>query len=253
MSLTTIHCPCWANVNEITMDRVTEIRSLPFLDITSPVSNIPYLSNVDIDKHMPSDTNFGYYTPHDFHSSNDIIECLSNDKAFSALHCNIRSLSANLDNLIHMLSELNHSFPLIGLSETKISYDKDLHVNVDLTGYDFISEPSHTNAGGVAFYIKNNFNYVIRSEFTKSTHDFEALWIEIDFHNQPKLLCGIVYRHPSSNLDNFMNYINSTVDHIHHENKFCLSGVSLIEEIGGYSILNRRVPLRFLWLALFNT
>ena len=30
-------------------------------------------------------------------------------------------------------------------------------------------------------------------------------------------------------------------------------GVSLIEEIGGYSILNRRVPLRFLWLALFNT
>ena len=32
-----------------------------------------------------------------------------------------------------------------------------------------------------------------------------------------------------------------------------LAGVSLIEEIGGYSILNRRVPLRFLWLALFNT
>ena len=31
------------------------------------------------------------------------------------------------------------------------------------------------------------------------------------------------------------------------------AGVSLIEEIGGYSILNRRVPLRFLWLALFNT
>ena len=103
MSLTTIHCPCRANVNEISMDRVTEIRSLPFLDITSPVSNIPYLSNVDIDKHMPNDTNFGYYTPHDFHSSNDIIECLSNDKAFSALHCNIRSLSANLDNLIHIV------------------------------------------------------------------------------------------------------------------------------------------------------
>ena len=44
----------------------------------------------------------------------------------------------------------------------------------------------------------------------------------IEFHNRPKLYSGIVYRHPSSNLDNFMNYINSTVDHIHHENKFCL-------------------------------
>ena len=30
-------------------------------------------------------------------------------------------------------------------------------------------------------------------------------------------------------------------------------GVSLIEEIGGYRILNRRVPLRFLWLVLFST
>ena len=86
-----IHCPCRANVHEISVDRVTEIRSSPFLDIASPVSNIPYLLNVDIDKHMPS--NFGYYNPHDFHSSN----------AFSSLHCNIRSLSSNLDNLHHML------------------------------------------------------------------------------------------------------------------------------------------------------
>ena len=136
MSSTTIHCPCRTNLDEIRVDRLTEIRSLPFLDITYPVSNIQYLSNVDIDKHMPSDTNFGYYTPHDFHSSNDFIECLSNDKAFPALHCNIRRLSANLDNLLYMLSELNHSFPLTRLSETKISHDKDLHVNVNLTGYD---------------------------------------------------------------------------------------------------------------------
>ena len=31
------------------------------------------------------------------------------------------------------------------------------------------------------------------------------------------------------------------------------AGVSLIEEIGGYRILNRQAPLRFLWLALFST
>ena len=34
--------------------------------------------------------------------------------------------------------------------------------------------------------------YIIITEFTKSTHDFEALWLEIDFYNQPKLLCGII-------------------------------------------------------------
>ena len=34
--------------------------------------------------------------------------------------------------------------------------------------------------------------YIIITEFTKSAHDFEALWLEIDFYNQPKLLCGII-------------------------------------------------------------
>ena len=171
---------------------------------------------------MPSNTNFGYYTPHDFYSSNNIIECLSNHKAFSAMHCNIRSFSANLDNLIRILCELDHSFPLIGLSGTKISHGKDLLVNVNLSGYDFISEPSYTDAGGVAFYIKNDFKYIIRTEFTKSSYHLEALWLEIDFHNPPKVLCGIIYRHPNSNLDNFIDYINSTIEHIQHENKFCL-------------------------------
>ena len=37
------------------------------------------------------------------------------------------------------------------------------------------------------------------------------------------------------------------------EKEMMSAGVSLIEEVGGYRILNRRVPLRFLWLALFNT
>ena len=93
--------PSVANVNEFREEMFAELGCLPVLNIVS-VSNIPHLSNVDIDLHMPSDTNFGYYTPHD-HSSNNIIERLSNHKAFSAMHCNIRSLSANHDNLIHML------------------------------------------------------------------------------------------------------------------------------------------------------
>ena len=44
--------------------------------------------------------------------------------------------------ILFTLSELNHSFPLIGLSETKISHGKHLLVNVNSSGYDFISEPS---------------------------------------------------------------------------------------------------------------
>ena len=130
-----LHCPCGENNNEINAiytHRSTEMRNLPFLSITSPASNIPHLTlNVDIDKHMPLDNNFGYYTTHEFHSNKDITECLSHDKAFSALHCNIRSLPANHGNFLN-ISELNYKFPLIGLSETKMSHDKEPLLNLNI-------------------------------------------------------------------------------------------------------------------------
>ena len=129
------------------------------------VSNIPYLTDLDVDLNMPSDHNFNYYSPHDFHSNHDIIECSFNPQSFSARNCNIRSLAANYDNLLQMLSELDFLF-LIGLSKTKLKVDKDYVANVNIYGYNFISEPSISIAGDVGFYIKNNFDYVIQSEFT---------------------------------------------------------------------------------------
>jgi hypothetical protein len=52
-----------------------------------------------------------------------------------------------------------------------------------------------------------------------SNVDFEALWIELHFNGKQNLLCGIMYRHPNGNLDNFMDYINQTIEQIHQENQ----------------------------------
>ena len=79
--------------------------------------NIPHLTNLDIDLHMPSDSNFNYFSTHDFHVNKDISACLSNN-AFSFLNCNIRSIQANIDNLINMLSELYFPLSITGLTET---------------------------------------------------------------------------------------------------------------------------------------
>ena len=68
-----------------------------------------------------------YYTPHEFHSSADL--CNLSNKSIYFLHCNIRSLSANIDNLQYMLSTLNHPFNMIGLSEKWISSNKDTLAN----------------------------------------------------------------------------------------------------------------------------
>ena len=66
---------------------------------------------------------FQYYNPHEFHDNHYINEYFS-DKCFSALHCNIKSLSANLDNLEHMFSDLYLPFSIVGLAEIKLKVDQ---------------------------------------------------------------------------------------------------------------------------------
>ena len=36
------------------------------------------------------------------------------------------------------------------------------------------------------------------------------------------MLCGVIYRHPNGNLDNFQEYMNSTLDTIQRQNKLSL-------------------------------
>jgi hypothetical protein len=56
-------------------------------------------------------------------------------KSFATLHCNIRSLPANIDKLSLLLHELKYSFSVIGLSKTRMKHQQDCLVNVSLCGY----------------------------------------------------------------------------------------------------------------------
>ena len=71
--------------------------------------------------------NFDYYDSHEFHSCRDIVDSFLSCDSFSAVHCNVRSLSADDDSLlICFSSELYFPFSLIGLSEAnKQQIDKD--------------------------------------------------------------------------------------------------------------------------------
>ena len=185
------------------------------------ISNSPHLNDHDIDLHLPCETNFSYYTPHQFHSSEEITN-LSYNKSFSVLHLNIRSLSANFDPLCTLLSNLNHSFSVIGLSETKIKHGGDPIINIDLPGYNFISQPTVSNAGGVGFYIKTSVAFNKREDLCTSDNEHESLWIEIESNHQHNIICGVVYRHPNANINMTLKYIYSIIEKIHNENKYCI-------------------------------
>ena len=141
--------------------------------------------------------------------------------ASQCFHGNVRSLVANHDNLTTLLSDLNHNFNVIGISETKIMTNKDPLANVSIPGYEFLSQPSLQNAGGVAFYIKNDIEFHLREDLNSTTLDYECLWIEVHskFRN---IVCSVAYRHPHGNLENFTNYITASIDKISKERKFCV-------------------------------
>ena len=170
---------------------------------------------------MPSDSNYNYFTTHDFHSNKDISACFSSN-AFSILNCNIRSLQANMDNLINMLSELYFPLSVIGLTETKLKTDQEGIFNINIPGYSFLSQPSLSNAGGVGVFVKNGISYSCRHNLSSVKEGYESLWIEIQSDAEHNIICGIIYRHPHGNLDNFMAHLNSVIEKIHRENKYCV-------------------------------
>jgi hypothetical protein len=133
---------------------VADYSLLPRLN-TTDISNVQQPSDADVDLQMPLEQNFKYYTTHDFHDNYYIKESPS-EKSLSILNRNIRSLSANFDILVHLLSELDFSFSVVGLTEVKTKVNKQLISNVNIPGYNFISQPSKSNAGGVGFYYKQS-------------------------------------------------------------------------------------------------
>ena len=86
------------------------VKNLPLFDISSACTTIPLLKDGDIDYNLPDPNNFRCYSSSDFHYLK--IHNNFNNKTFSVLHSNIRSLAKNHDKLIILLKELGHNFSL---------------------------------------------------------------------------------------------------------------------------------------------
>ena len=97
-----------------------------------------------------------------------------------------------------MLNTLDHSFNIIGLSETWVSSNKDSFVNPFLPGFDFICQPSKLSVGGVGLLIAYSLRYSAREDLNSSSDLEESLWIEVLNGTKKNIVCGIVYRHPNT-------------------------------------------------------
>ena len=115
----------------------------------------------------------------------------SDAKSFSILHCNIRSLSKNLNLLEELLCSLDSKLDILGITETKLG-EKSIS-NVNIKGYNFFHTDSPTNAGGAALYIGNILKAVPRPDIKFDVELVESCWAEIDAgEGKRKIIIGCI-------------------------------------------------------------
>ena len=66
---------------------------MPQLELLASLNSFDELSDTDPDSNIPVQSNFKYYTTHEF-ANNDAIINSTSSKCFSVLHLNIRSLNS---------------------------------------------------------------------------------------------------------------------------------------------------------------
>ena len=112
--------------------------------------------------------------------------------------------------LLHDLLYWFDNIPdVIALTETRINCNSS--ANIDLPNYKFYCTDSKTMAGGVGIYFSSSLNAIHRSDLSFNSVEAESCWIEILQEHKPSIIVGCIYRHPSSNLANFISQLENLV------------------------------------------
>ena len=77
--------------------------------------------------------------------------------------------------------------------------------------YSYFSSQSQTQNGGVALYVKSGLTPILRPDLGKDSIDFESVWVEVENKNGKNYLFCCTYRHPSSDIDTFCEYLQETL------------------------------------------
>ena len=89
----------------------------------------------------------------DYLDMNEYKKTIIKEQGFSLLHLNISSLSAHVNELKTLLSQVDTKFDTICISESRISRKNSLTTNIDIPGYNTEQNPTESSAGGSHIYI----------------------------------------------------------------------------------------------------
>lgn len=136
----------------------------------------------------------------------------------SVAYMNIRSLRTGFTSLLTTINNTINKLTIIVLVETNITdNENDLY---SINGFNSIFLNRGGNGGGIAVYIKDNIAFTTISLNVKS---FEVIQIDLNFDNQIVSLLSI-YRPPSSNIKEFLNEIDKTINTINKKQELIIVG-----------------------------
>ena len=134
-------------------------------------------------------------------------------RGFKVAHLNIRSLIKHIDQFRYFLKE--KQFDIICLGETFLDETINDH-EVNIEGCVIVRRDKNRNGGGVAIYVRNSINWVIRAEF--DTEDLETITVGISKPKSKPFLINCVYRPPDSTLE-LLNTYEKLIEKLDSEDK----------------------------------
>ena len=118
---------------------------------------------------------------------------------------------------------MNHSFSIMGLSETWLDYEKcDLF---QFQGYTHIGRNrTSQRGGGISLFVKDCYSFKERTDLSHFDDIYESIFIEIhkSFTGHKRdVIIGLMYRPPNRDLDQFNQDLAVVLETITRERKFC--------------------------------
>jgi exonuclease III len=136
-------------------------------------------------------------------------------KGFKIASLNIASIIKHIDELrIHMATKY---VDILILNETRLDDTIDL-AEYHIDGYSIVTKHRNRYGGGVAIYLRNTIDFVIRHDLE---HDaLEFLTVEVRKPKVKPFLVGTWYRSPNSSIELF-GFFETILDKIENENIEC--------------------------------
>ena len=126
----------------------------------------------------------------------DLINCIDN---FVVMYANVDSLPNKLEEVKNRIKSLNNKPDVIALTEVKHKNKWNMEVQeLQIDGYQLYSNNLNGNSRGIIIYV----NIDIYSKQIVTDDCSECLLLELNTHNNSKLLICTIYRSPNSSLDN---------------------------------------------------